>query len=41
VTQPSCGSDIGSELRWNWLPDEIGNEDTYFSWELIHVVISF
>ena len=32
---------IGSELRWNWLPDEIGNEDTYFSWELIHVVISF
>ena len=32
---------IGTELRWNWLPDEIGNEDSYFSWELVHMVITF
>jgi hypothetical protein len=32
---------LGSELRWNWLPDDLGREDSYFSWEIVHVVISF
>ncbi|HEX6812300.1 MAG TPA: hypothetical protein VF384_11800 [Planctomycetota bacterium] len=32
---------VGSELRWNWLPNEVANESGYFSWELLHIVISF
>lgn len=32
---------LGSELRFNWLPDDLGNEESFFSWELVHVVISF
>jgi hypothetical protein len=32
---------IGSELRWNYLPDDLAGEDSYFSLELVQVVISF
>lgn len=32
---------VGSELRWNWLPDDVGDEDRYWSLELVQVVISF
>jgi hypothetical protein len=32
---------LGTELRFNWLPDEVAGEDTFFSWELLHVVITF
>lgn len=32
---------VGSELRFNWLPDDVGGEDNYFSLELVQVVISF
>jgi hypothetical protein len=32
---------LGSELRWNWLPDDLGREESYFSWEFVNVVITF
>lgn len=32
---------IGSEIRWNYLPDDIAGEDSYISLELVQVVIAF
>jgi opacity protein-like surface antigen len=32
---------IGSELRWNFLPDDLAGEDSYFSLEIVQVVIAF
>ena len=32
---------LGSEVRLNILPDDLGGEGTYLSWELLQIVISF
>ena len=32
---------IGSEARLNILPDELNNEDLYFSFELVQVIVAF
>jgi hypothetical protein len=32
---------IGSEARFNYLPDDLGGENSYMSFELLQVIISF
>ncbi len=32
---------IGSEARLNWLPDELGGEHSYLSFDLLQIVITF
>jgi hypothetical protein len=32
---------LGSEVRWNILPGEVGDERSFLSWEILQVVISF
>jgi hypothetical protein len=32
---------LGSELRWNFLPDSLAGESSYFSFEFLQIVISF
>jgi hypothetical protein len=32
---------LGSEVRLNYLPDDLGGENTFFSFEVLQLVLSF